>query len=95
MNAQSHLRSARDSAHGDRSGVSPTPPLVLTAAVAPVPELSLVLQLAALGGMIGGLVAARAGRRGVSADASSITSACAGLGLVIGALVVLAELLAA
>ena len=93
MNAQSHPRTSRGAARGDRSRLPPTPPLVLTAAVAPVPELSLVLQLAALGGVIGGLVAARAGRRGTSGDASSITSAWAGLGLVIGALVVLTELL--
>ena len=64
--------------------VAPLAVPVTTGTLAPVPELGFLLQLAALGGALGGLVAARARRRNTQADAAAITSAWAGLGLVVG-----------
>ncbi len=62
--------------------------------VSPVPELGLVLQLAAAGSAIGGAVALRARARRPEADVWQITTAWSLVGLVIGvAAVVVAALL--
>lgn len=93
MNARSRNLIESRSSHSGRYSAHFAPPLVLAGAIAPLPELSLILQFAALGGAIGGLVAARARRRSPRADASTITSAWAGLGLVVGVVVAFAQLL--
>ncbi len=62
--------------------------------VSPVPELGLVLQLAAAGSAIGDLVALRARAHRPGADVWRITTAWSVVGLVIGlAAVVVAALL--
>lgn len=57
-------------------------------AVAPVPAIGFVLQMAALGTAIGSFVALRAKQRDPNADTWSITTAWASLGLVIGTVAV-------
>jgi len=62
--------------------------------VSPVPELGLVLQLAAAGSTVGAVVALRARARWPEADVWRITTAWSLVGLVIGvAAVVVAALL--
>lgn len=57
-------------------------------AVAPVPAIGFVLQVAALGTAIGSVVALRAKRRDPHADTWAITTAWASLGIVVGTVVV-------
>jgi hypothetical protein len=65
-------------------------PLVVLA-LAPIPDVSFVLQTMALGAAVGSIVALRAKRRyGSRVDASAITTAWATLGLVIGLTMLLA-----
>jgi len=58
-----------------------------------VPELGLVLQLAAGGSAVGGLVALRARARRSEADVWRVTTAWSLVGLVIGVAAVVAALL--
>lgn len=57
-------------------------------AVAPVPELGFVLQVAGLGAAIGSAVALRARRRDPEVDAWRIATAWGTLGMVVGAVIV-------
>ena len=57
-------------------------------AVAPVPAIGFILQMAALGTAIGSVVALRAKRRNPDTDTWAITTAWASLGLVIGTVAV-------
>lgn len=61
-------------------------------ALAPVPELGLVLQLAGFGAAIGSAVALRAKHRAPTVDTWRITTAWATLGLVLGAVVAVLSL---
>lgn len=61
--------------------------------VSPVPELGLVLQLAAAGSAIGAAVALRAHARRPEADVWQITAAWSLMGLVIGLAAVVAAAL--
>lgn len=62
--------------------------VVASLAVAPVPELGFVLQIAGLGAAIGSAVALRARRRDPAADTWRITTAWATLGMIVGAAIV-------
>ena len=69
-----------------------TAPLIIStaltsSALAPVPELGLVLQLAGLGAALGAAVALRAKHRAATVDTWQITTAWATLGLVVGIVV--------
>lgn len=59
-------------------------------ALAPVPELGFVLQVAAVGAAIGSAVALRARKHDGDVDTWRITTAWASLGLAVGAGIVLA-----
>lgn len=74
-----------------------TAPLILTTtvavtALAPVPELGFVLQLAGLGAAIGAAVALRAKHRAPTVDTWQITTVWATLGLAAGMLSALISL---
>jgi hypothetical protein len=58
------------------------------AALAPVPEVGFVLQLAGVGAAIGSVVALRARGRDAEVDTWRVTTAWASLGLFVGLLVV-------
>ncbi len=60
----------------------------LLAVLAPIPEVGLVLQSAAVGTALGSAIALRAKRRHDDADTWAITTAWATLGLVVGLLIV-------
>lgn len=66
--------------------IAAVPVLDLRVAVAPLPTVGFVLQMAALGTAIGSVVALRAKRRDPEADTWSITTAWASLGFVAGAI---------
>jgi hypothetical protein len=57
----------------------------LVGSVAPLPELSFVLQTAAVGTAVGSAIALRAKRRNPDVDSWSITTAWATLGFLLGA----------
>ncbi len=65
-----------------------------TAAIAPLPALGFVLQIAALFGAIGAMLVLRAGFRGWAIDRARTTSAWSSLGAVVGLFVVVADALA-
>lgn len=61
---------------------------LVAVAVAPLPEVAFVLQVAAVGAAIGSAIGMRRRRRDADADAWQITTAWSTLGLVIGMAVV-------
>ena len=74
-------------------GALASAPLVVSS-LAPVPELAVALQAAAVGTAIGSAIALRAKRRNPDADTWAITTAWATLGLLCGGLAVLLSALA-
>lgn len=66
-------------------------PLASTGGPSPSPAIGFVLQLAALFGAVGGLVALRARTRWPGVDAARIAQAWAALGFVVGAAIVAAR----
>ncbi len=62
----------------------PVLPVLVSLALAPIPELGLALQLAGLGAAAGSAVALRARHRNPDVDAWRITTAWATFGLLVG-----------
>ncbi len=65
-----------------------------TGGVAPVPELGFVLQLSGVGALTGGLIASLMRRSDPEADVWWITTRMTLLGALVGALIVLADVVA-